>query len=232
MRLWMSWSSGKDSAWALEALREAGEHKVVGLLTTVNRTHERVAMHAVRERLLEAQAAALGLPLHRVDLPWPCPNGVYEARMAEACERAVGEGVQGIAFGDLFLEDIRAYREDKLQGTGLHPLFPIWGQPTSALARQMVDGGLRAILTAVWPERLDPAFVGRDFDHALLDELPEGVDPCGENGEFHTFVWDAPGFSEPIGLQRGKRHTREGFTYFDVLPADDTGDGSKLVPAS
>jgi uncharacterized protein (TIGR00290 family) len=222
VKIWLSWSSGKDSAWALHELRQSGEHEVVGLLTTVNVTHDRVAMHAVRRELLEAQARAVGLPLHVVELPYPCPNGAYEQRMAGACMRAIVEGVEGIAFGDLFLEDIRQYRVDKLAQTGLAPIFPLWQRPTAALARQMVDGGLRAHLTSVWPEKLDASFVGRDFDHALLDELPAGVDPCGENGEFHSFVWDGPMFSAPVPVRLGERIERDGFAFADLLPNADT----------
>jgi uncharacterized protein (TIGR00290 family) len=222
MRAWLSWSSGKDSAWALHELRRSGEHEVVGLLTTVNVTHERVAMHAVRRRLLELQAEAVGLPLHVVPLPWPCPNGEYEARMAEACTAARADGVEAIAFGDLFLDDVRRYREERLAGTGLTPLFPLWGRDTAALARAMVDGGLRATLTCVWPERLDASFAGRVFDHALLDALPPSVDPCGENGEFHTFVWDGPMFRSPVAIQAGPTVTRDGFVFADLLPASPT----------
>jgi uncharacterized protein (TIGR00290 family) len=193
--------------------------EVCGLLTTVNSTHDRVAMHAVRRLLLEQQAAAVGLPLQVVEIPWPCPNEAYEAAMAEACARAVADGVQAVAFGDLFLEDVRAYREKQLAPTGLVPLFPIWGRPTAELSREMVAGGLRATLTCIDPRHLPEDFAGRAFDGALLDALPPGVDPCGERGEFHSFAWDGPMFRHPVGVQAGERVTRDGFVFADLLPA-------------
>jgi uncharacterized protein (TIGR00290 family) len=219
MKTLLAWSSGKDSAWALGRLRSTPEVEVVGLLTTVNATHDRVAMHAVRRQLLERQAEAVGLPLHVVDITWPCPNGAYEAAMAAACARAVADGVEAIAFGDLFLEDVRAYRETQLAPTGLRPLFPLWGQDTTALAREMVASGLRAVLTCVDPRQLDGRFVGRAFDAALLAELPAGVDPCGERGEFHTFAWDGPMFRHPVALVAGERVERDGFVFGDLVPA-------------
>ena len=190
----LAWSSGKDSAWTLHVLRQQGEVDVVGLLTTVNRSFDRVAMHAVRRDLLVAQAAAVGLPLLTVEIPYPCSNDEYEAAMAAAIGRARGDGVTAVAFGDLFLEDVRRYREDRMRGSGLTPLFPIWGIPTDALARRMVGAGLRARLTCVDPKKLPASFAGRDFDAALLDDLPPGVDPCGERGEFHSFAYDGPMF--------------------------------------
>jgi len=215
----LSWSSGKDAAWALHTLRQAAEVEVVGLLTTTNAAFDRVAMHGVRASLLEAQAEATGLPLWKVPLPWPCPNEAYEALMAEACARAVAEGIEVMAFGDLFLEDVRDYRIQKLAGTGLRPLFPIWDQDTSGLARAMVAAGLRATLTCVDPRALDPAFAGRDFDAGLLADLPAGVDPCGERGEFHTFAWDGPMFGQPIPVRRGGVVARDGFVFADLVPA-------------
>lgn len=197
-RVLLSWSSGKDCAWALKLLREEPEVEVVGLLTTMNAAVDRVAMHGTRSEILEAQARAVGLPLHVVPLPWPCPNEVYEERMAAAVEEARGRGVTHMAFGDLFLEDIRAYREERLAGTGITPLFPLWGADTSTLARQMVDAGVEAVLTCVDPTKLPASFAGRRFDHALLDALPPGVDPCGENGEFHTCVLAGPMFRERV----------------------------------
>src|SRR2546427_319101 len=193
-RILLSWSSGKDSAWALHLLRGRDEYEIVGLLTTFNEVADRVAMHAVRRELVEAQAAAAGLPLWTVGLPWPCPNGVYEERMAALLQWAAGEGITHLAFGDLFLEDIRAYRIRQLAGSGIEPLFPIWTSPeqTPNLAAAMLAAGLRATLTCVDPRRLDPSFAGRTFDNALLTELPAGVDPCGENGEFHTFCHAGP----------------------------------------
>lgn len=214
----LSWSSGKDAAWALHVLRQQGDVEVVGLLTTINRTFERVAMHAVREELLEAQAAAAGLPLWKVDIPFPCPNEAYEEAMAAACAKAVDEGIEIIAFGDLFLEDVRAYRIEKLKDTGLRPLFPLWGRDTAALAQEMIAGGLKATLTCVNPKALEASFAGRDFDAALLADLPPSVDPCGERGEFHSFAWDGPMFQRPVPIQRGEVVERDGFVFADLLP--------------
>ncbi len=217
-RALLSWSSGKDAAWSLHVLRRQGHVDVVGLLTTVNRTFERVAMHAVREELLEAQAEAAGLPLWKVDIPYPCPNEAYEAAMAGACARALDEGIEAIAFGDLFLEDVRSYRIEKLASTGLRPLFPLWGRETAALAREMIVGGLKATLTCVDPKALDASFSGRDFDAALLADLPPSADPCGERGEFHSFAWDGPMFNHPVPIQRGEVVERDGFVFTDLLP--------------
>ena len=214
----MSWSSGKDSAFALNAVRTGGDVEVVGLLTTVNSTTDRVAMHAVRRELLEAQAASLRLPLHVVELPWPCPNEVYEQRMREAVRTAVDAGVERMVFGDLFLPDIRAYREERLAGTGLSPAFPLWRRPTKLLAQEMGHAGVRAVLTCVDPSQLPPEFAGRWFDADLLEELPDGCDPCGENGEFHTFVVDGPGFSYPLDVTVGEVVERDGFVFADVIP--------------
>ena len=217
-KAWMSWSSGKDSAWALHVTRLRGDVEIVALLTTVNATHARVAMHAVRESLLDAQAEAVGLPLVKVSIPSPCPNEVYERAMAEAMARARAEGVTHIIFGDLFLQDIRKYREEKLASCGLTPLFPLWGLDTGHLAREMVEGGLRAYLTSVDPKQLDPSFVGRLFDAHLLAELPAEVDPCGEKGEFHTCVIAGPMFRAPIAAAVGEVVERDGFFFADVLP--------------
>jgi len=199
----VAWSSGKDSAWALHRLRQAGDVEIVGLLTTVAADADRVPMHHVRRRLLEAQAEAAGLPLRAVEIPNPCPNTAYEAAMRDAMTRAAADGVSVIAFGDLFLDDIRRYREDKLAGTGITPIFPLWGEPTAALARAMVAGGLRAWITSVDTTQLDAGFAGRQFDDALLDELPAGVDPCGERGEFHTFVHRGPMLAAPLEVVAG-----------------------------
>lgn len=215
----LSWSSGKDAAWALHTLRQAAEVDVVGLLTTTNAAFDRVAMHGVRASLLEAQADAAGLPLWKVPLPWPCPNEAYEALMAEACARAVADGIGVMAFGDLFLEDVRDYRIQKLAGTGLRPLFPIWNPDTAALARDMVAAGLKATLTCVDPRALDASFAGRDFDAQLLADLPSSVDPCGERGEFHTFAWDGPMFRHPVPVRRGEVVERDGFVFADLVPA-------------
>jgi len=215
----LSWSSGKDAAWALQVLRCADEVDVVGLVTTTNEAFSRVAMHGVREALLEAQAEATGLPLWKVPLPWPCSNEAYEARMAETCARAVAEGIEAMAFGDLFLEEVRDYRIQKLTGSGLTPLFPIWNPDTASLARDMVAAGLKATLVCVDPRVLDATFAGRDFDAALLADLPSGVDPCGERGEFHTFAWDGPMFHHPVPIRRGEVVEREGFVFADLEPA-------------
>ena len=220
MRAWMSWSSGKDSALALHEVRRSGDVEVSGLLVTMNAAADRVAMHAVRRVLLEAQAAALGLPLHLVQLPWPCPNIEYERLMTDAVEAARADGATAMVFGDLFLRDIRAYREQQLDGTGLTPVFPLWERPTDELARQMIDVGIDAVVTCVDPKVLDPSFAGRSFDASFLADLPPGVDPCGENGEFHTFVRNAPGFSDPIAAEIGEVVERDGFVFCDVLPLD------------
>ncbi|HEY8997161.1 MAG TPA: ATP-binding protein [Edaphobacter sp.] len=217
-KILLSWSGGKDSAWALYQLRLAGEFEVVGLLTTVNEEFHRVAIHGFREELLHQQAEQTGLPLWKIPLPFPCTNEVYEARMAEVCNRAVSDGLFGIAFGDLFLEEIRAYRETKLGPTGLTPIFPIWGIPTKELAEQMQRGGLRARLTCLDPRKLPAEFAGREWDAVLLRDLPSGTDPCGENGEFHTFAYAGPMFREQISITTGERVERDGFVYCDLLP--------------
>jgi uncharacterized protein (TIGR00290 family) len=213
----ISWSSGKDSAWMVHVLRQSGV-ELAGMLTTVNEVHQRVAMHAVRVELLQAQVDALGLPLWQIPIPSPCPNEVYERAMAAAVRRAVGEGFTHVAFGDLFLEDIRRYREERLAGTGLTPIFPLFGADTPALARAMVGAGLRARLTCVDPRVLDARFAGREFDAALLDELPPSVDPCGERGEFHSFAYAGPMFATAIPIASGEIVERDGFVFADVLP--------------
>ena len=220
-RVLLSWSSGKDSAWTLHALRQSPDTQVVGLLTTFNEVADRVAMHGVRRTLVEAQAAAAGLPLWPVLLPAPCPNEAYEARMLAVLERARAEHVTHVAFGDLFLEDIRAYRIRQLAGTGVEPLFPLWGSPkdTPALAKAMLAAGLRAVVTCVDPEQLTADFGGREYDARFLAALPEGVDPCGERGEFHTFCFAGPMFAAPIPLRVGESVRRDGFCFTDLLPA-------------
>jgi uncharacterized protein (TIGR00290 family) len=217
-KAWLAWSSGKDSAWALHTVRQSGEFDVVALLTTVNRTHGRVAMHAVRESLLEMQAAATGLPLVKVPIPSPCANEVYEQAMSEAMASARNDGVRHVIFGDLFLTDVRAYREKNLASCGMTPVFPLWGRDTRRLAEEMLEGGLSAYLTCVDPRKLDRAFVGRRFDQALLDDLPRDVDPCGENGEFHTFASAGPMFRRAIAVALGKIVERDGFVFADLLP--------------
>ncbi|HWP00393.1 MAG TPA: hypothetical protein VNL74_07190 [Methylococcus sp.] len=217
-RALLAWSSGKDSAWTLHVLRQAGNVEVVALLTTFNREFDRVAMHAVRRELVEAQAQAADLPLVDVPLPWPCSNGEYEAAMSAAVEMARARyAISHVAFGDLFLEDVRRYRESHLRDTGLTPLFPLWGPPTPELARDMMRAGLKARITCVDPSRLDPSFVGRDFDEDFLDDLPREVDPCGEHGEFHSFAWEGPMFSQPIPIQVGEVVPRDGFVFADLF---------------
>jgi uncharacterized protein (TIGR00290 family) len=214
----MSWSSGKDSTLALHAVRASGEVDVVGLLTTVNSTAERVAMHGVRRSLLEAQAHVLSIPLHVVELPWPCPNAVYEGQMSAAIRVARTSGVGAMVFGDLFLEDIRHYREESLRGTGLTPVFPLWQQPTEELAHELVTLGIRAVITCVDPKQAPRELAGCWYDEALLASLPPGVDPCGENGEFHTFVVDGPGFARSLDVTVGETVERDGFVFADVVP--------------
>jgi uncharacterized protein (TIGR00290 family) len=213
----MSWSSGKDSALALHVARASADVEVTSLLTTVNETHARVAMHAVREELLEAQAAAVGLPLVKVPIPSPCSNELYEARLCEAMAQAKRDGVEDMVFGDLFLRDIRDYREAQLARANMRARFPLWGRPTEPLAREMIALGLRAVLTCVDPRVLSARFAGRAFDEALLAELPAEVDPCGENGEFHTFAWAGPMFGHAIPVEAGEIVVRDGFAFADVL---------------
>ncbi len=218
----LSWSSGKDSAWTLHVLRQRADVEVVGLLTTINTHFQRVAMHGTRKALLEAQAAAARLPLWEVPLPWPCSNEVYEQAMAKACQTAVESGITTIAFGDLFLEDVRKYREDRLRGTGLTPVFPIWGRHTRELVEEMIDGGLRARIVCVDPSKMPAELVGRDLDHDLIQSLPATVDSCGENGEFHTVAYEGPMFYEAIAIESGESVVRDGFVYADVLPRAHT----------
>jgi uncharacterized protein (TIGR00290 family) len=215
MKILLSWSSGKDSAWALHVLNLQYPGAVQALLTTVNEAVDRVAMHAVRREVLEAQARAAGLPLIVVPIPHPCPNEIYEARMRDAVAHVVADGFTHVAFGDLFLEDVRQYRVDKLAGTGLEPLFPVWGIPTSHLASEMIATGLRARIACVDTRVLDASFVGREFDGSLLGDLPAGIDPCGEKGEFHTCVYAGPMFREPLVLEPGDVVTREPFAWRD-----------------
>ncbi|MGH9604856.1 MAG: ATP-binding protein [Terracidiphilus sp.] len=216
-RVLLSWSSGKDSAWTLHVLRQDGGVEVCGLLTTVNSEFDRVAMHGTRRSVLEAQAEAAGLPLWVVPLPWPCSNQVYERLMAEVCARAVAERIDAVAFGDLYLEDVRTYRERQLKPTGLEPLFPLWGIPTDELARTMIAGGLRARLTCVDPRKLPAEFAGREFDESFLRELPAGTDPCAERGEFHTCAYAGPMFARSLELKAGEVVTRDGFVFADFM---------------
>jgi len=214
----LSWSSGKDSAWTLHLLRQQPGIEVVALFTTFNSVADRVAMHAVRRVLVEAQAERTGLPLWAVGLPWPCSNLDYEERMRAVCQRATEEGITAVAFGDLFLQDIRDYRVKQLEGSGLEPLFPVWKIPTEKLGREMIAAGVKAKITCVDPSKLAKSFAGRDYDLSLLDALPAEIDPCGENGEFHTFVSDSPVFSRPIAVRSGEVVERDGFVFADVLP--------------
>lgn len=214
----LSWSSGKDSAYALSELRREGSVEVVGLLTTVTAAFRRVSMHGVREELLEQQARTAGLPLRKVSIPSPCPNEVYEREMAGALGAAREDGVSHVAFGDLFLEDLRQYREAKLAAVGMTCAFPLWGRDTGVLAREMIARGLRATLTCIDPRALDRSFAGRTFDAALLRDLPAGVDPCGENGEFHSFAWAGPCFERPLDVTPGEVVERDGFVFADLLP--------------
>ena len=215
-RVLLSWSSGKDSAWTLHVIRQRHQYEIAGLLTTFNQAADRVAMHAVRRELVERQAEAAGLPLWNIPLPWPCSNEQYELIMAETCARAVAAGIEGVAFGDLFLEDVRAYRENQMKHTGLQPIFPLWGLPTRDLANAMVSSGLRAKLTCVDTQKLHASFAGREFDKSLLADLPHEVDPCGEKGEFHSFVYAGPMLSEEIPVSVGESVVRDQFVFADL----------------
>jgi uncharacterized protein (TIGR00290 family) len=212
----ISWSSGKDSAWTLHTIRQSGEYEIAGLLTTMNAAFDRVAMHGTRRELLEAQAEAAGLPLRAVPLPWPCSNEHYEAAMREACTQAVADGIELIAFGDLFLEDVRRYREEKLAGTGLTPMFPLWGLPTHVLVREMIASGLKARIVCVDPKKLPKEFAGCDLDESVLKAMPAEVDPCAERGEFHTVAYAGPMFHSAIPVVSGEVVERDGFVFADV----------------
>jgi uncharacterized protein (TIGR00290 family) len=226
-RAWMSWSSGKDSAFALQAARAQGDLEVVALLTTVTEAFERVSMHGVREELLRAQARSIGLPLIDVRIPSPCPNAVYEERMARALEVAAADGVDTVVFGDLYLADIRTYRQERLSAVGMRAEFPLWLRDTRTLAREMIDSGLRAVLTCVDPRKVPGSLAGRAFDARLLEDLPAGVDPCGENGEFHTFVHAGAPLRQPVPVRVGEIVERDGFVFADVLP---TPAGREVAP--
>jgi uncharacterized protein (TIGR00290 family) len=231
-KILLSWSSGKDSAWTLHVLRQRDDVEVVGLLTTINTNFQRVAMHGTRHALLKAQAEAARLPLWEVPLPWPCSNEVYEHAMSAACASAVEKRISAIAFGDLFLEDVRHYREDRLRGTGLEPIFPLWGRDTRELLLEMLDAGVRSRIVCADPSKLAGDFIGRDLDHNLLSRLPASVDPCGENGEFHTFTYAGPMFFQPIPIREGEIVTRDGFLFADVLPdAERTNSRKQAIPA-
>ena len=214
----IAWSSGKDSAWALHAARRASEFDIVGAVTTVTDTFARVSMHGVREQLLLAQLDAAGLPAIVVRIPYPCPNEIYERKMAAAMADAKQRGITHIIFGDLYLEDVRAYREKNLAGSGIAPVFPLWRQPTDALARDMIAGGLETYLSTVDLKKLPASFAGRKFDNDLLADFPLGIDPCGENGEFHSFVSAGPMLKRKIPVRVGETVERDGFAYADLLP--------------
>lgn len=217
MKAFISWSSGKDSAFALHEARRSGI-EIAGVLTAVNEVHDRVAMHGVRHALLDKQIAALGLPAIKVPIPSPCPNEIYEARMEEACDAIKAQGIRHIVFGDLFLEDIRAYRIEKLAKAGMEPVFPLWLRDTPQLARDMIASGLVTYIACLDPDKLPRMLAGRRFDETLLHDLPEGVDPCGENGEFHTAVTAGPMFATPIAVSIGETVERDGFVFTDIIP--------------
>jgi len=223
-RTLLSWSSGKDSAWSLHLLRQQNEYDVVGLLTTFNQAANRVAMHAVRRSLLKAQANAAGIALWDVDLPSPCSNAEYESIMSETCKSAVQSDIECIAFGDLFLTDIRAYREKQLENSGLQAIFPVWGMPTQELALAMIKSGVRAKLTCIDSKLLAPEFVGREFNEQLLSDLPPEIDPCGENGEFHTFVYAGPMLERNLSVEVGEIVSRDGFVFADLSLSQDKAD--------
>ena len=214
----MSWSSGKDSAWALHKLQQNPEIELVGLFCTVNKEFDRVAMHGVRVELLQKQAESIGLPLEIIEIPYPCSNAEYEKIMGQFVERVKNDNIEYFAFGDLFLEDVRNYREEKLKGSGIKPVFPIWGMPTDKLSREMISSGLRTVITCINPKQTPKEFVGKEFDEDFLDSLPGTIDPCGENGEFHSFVYDGPMFKDKIEIFVGDIIHRDDFVFADVLP--------------
>jgi uncharacterized protein (TIGR00290 family) len=222
----LSWSGGKDSAMALYELQKSGEYRVASLLTTVTAGYDRISMHGVRRALLEEQAEALGLPLHKILISPKCANAEYEAKMAEALAHHQQNGVSGVAFGDIFLEDLRAYREQKLAPTGLQAIFPIWKRDTSELALSFIQLGFRAVVACLDLKRLDRSFAGAEINEEFLRRLPSGVDPCGENGEFHTFVFDGPNFRRPIPFTRGEVVERDGFIFCDLVPAESRTAGA------
>ena len=224
-KAWIAWSSGKDAAWALHVVRQTGDIEIIGLLTTITEPFGRVSMHGVREELLAAQTKAVGLPVHRVSIPNPCPQDAYDAAMRRVLQDAKAEGITHVVFGDVFLADVRAYREARLAEAGLAAHFPLWMRDTAALAREMIEGGLHATVTCLDPKKMPRELAGCRFDEALLARLPDGVDPCGENGEFHTFAWDGPMFDKSIEVKVGRTVERDGFVFTDVLPAGQSRDG-------
>jgi uncharacterized protein (TIGR00290 family) len=216
-RTLLSWSSGKDSAWALHILQQSNDIEVIGLFTTINRVHRRVAMHAVSDRLLRAQALAVGFPLQELEIPYPCSDAEYAGLMERFLAEATTQGIKKIAFGDLALEDVRRYREEKMRHTGIEPVFPIWATPTNVLSKKLIEAGFRMLVTCIDPRSVPRKLIGREYDEVFLEELPEGVDPCGENGEFHTFVFDGPIFKEPLQVRPGRIVERDGFAFADVV---------------
>ena len=224
-KAWIAWSSGKDAAWALHVVRQTGDIEIIGLLTTITEPFRRVSMHGVREELLAAQTKVVALPVHRVSIPNPCPQDAYDAAMRRVLQDAKAEGITHVVFGDVFLADVRAYREARLAEAGLAAHFPLWMRDTAALAREMIEGGLRATVTCLDPKKMPRELAGCRFDEALLARLPDGVDPCGENGEFHTFAWDGPMFDKSIEVKVGRTVERDGFVFTDVLPAGQSRDG-------
>ena len=216
-RTLLSWSSGKDSAWALHKLQQSKEIEVIGLFTTINRVHRRVAMHAVSNRLLRAQAQAVGFPLEELEIPYPCSDAEYAQVMERFLAEAATHDIEKIAFGDLALEEIRRYREQKMRHTGIEPLFPIWGIPTNDLSKELIEVGFRMLITCIDPRSVPREFIGREYDKTFLEELPDHVDPCGENGEFHTFVFDGPIFKAPLQVKPGRIVERDGFVFADVV---------------
>jgi len=217
-KTWLSWSSGKDSAWALQVLRHRPDIEVLGLFCTFNQEFNRAAMHAVRTELIREQAESVGLPMQLIPLPNPCDNSQYEGLMKEFVRQAECQGIEYFAFGDIFLEDVRRYRESKFTHTAITPLFPLWGMPTKALSREMVNSGLRAIITCVDPRHLPSTYAGREYDFSFLKQIPEGIDPCGEHGEFHSFAFDGPMFQKKISICAGETVSRDGFLFTDLLP--------------
>ncbi len=214
----MSWSTGKDSAWAYHEILERGDHEIAGIFCTINEKFQRTAMHGVRVELLRRQAQRLGQPLDIIEIPWPCSNEDYERIMGEYINSVKSREIECFAFGDLFLQDIRDYRVDKLEGTGIEPVFPLWQRPTKELASQMIEGGQRTMITCIDPKKLDASFAGREFTREFLKDLPDHIDPCGENGEFHSFVFDAPAFDCAIDIKVGEVVERDGFVFADLVP--------------
>ena len=219
-KILLSWSSGKDSAWTLYMLQKNRHLDIRGLYCTVNKSFDRVAMHAVRTELLETQADNIGLPLEIIGLPYPCTDVVYEEIMAGFVKKKVAEGINYFVFGDLFLQNVRKYREEKLAATGIRPLFPTWGIPTEKLSAMIIKNGFKAIITCIDPKQVPERFIGRHYDEEFLKDLPDGVDPCGENGEFHSFVFDGPIFKKPVGIRNGAVVNRDGFVFMDLLPSE------------